>query len=63
MLIAQIALGIIIGGLTLALLVTSFILLVKSQQGRSGNKRPFAVGLLIAAAVIVVVLVVVVAVH
>jgi len=56
-LIAQIALGVIIGGLTLALLVTSFILWV--QQGRSGNKRSFAVGFLIAAAVIVVLLVVV----
>jgi hypothetical protein len=60
MLIAQIALGVIIGGLTLALLLTSFILWVQSQRGRSGNKRPFAVGLFIAAAVIVVVLVAVV---
>jgi hypothetical protein len=60
-LIAQIALGVIIGGLTLALLVTSFILWV--QQGRSGNARPFAIGLFIAAAVIVVVLVAVVAIQ
>ena len=60
-LIAQIALGVVIGGLTLALLVTSFILWV--QQGRSGNQRSFAVGLLIAAAVIMVVLVAVASIH
>jgi quinol-cytochrome oxidoreductase complex cytochrome b subunit len=60
MLIAQIALGVIVGGLTLSLLVTSFILWVQSQQGRSETKRPFAVGLFIAAAVIVMVLVAVV---
>jgi len=53
-LIAQIALGVIIGGLTLGLLVTSFILWV--QQGRSGNKRPYAVGFLIAAVIILMVL-------
>jgi len=55
MLVAQIALGVVIGGLTLALLVTGFIMWV--QQGRSENKRPHAVGFLIAAAIIVVVLV------
>jgi hypothetical protein len=57
-LIAQIALGIIIGGLTLALLVMGFIALVQSQQSRK-NKRlgQFAIGLFIAAAVIVVVLI------
>jgi hypothetical protein len=62
MLIAQITLDVIIGGLTLALLVTSFIMWVQSQKGRSGNKR-LALGLFIAGVVIVVALVAVVAAH
>ena len=53
-LIAQIALGVIIGGLTIALLVTGFLV----WNSRQGNERR-AVGF-IAGAVIVVVLVVVV---
>ena len=55
-LIAQIALGVIIGGLTIALLVTGFFV----WNSRQRNER-LAVGLFIAGAVIVVVLVVVVA--
>ena len=53
--IAQIALGVIIGGLTIAVLVTSFFVWNRSQR----NER-LAIGLFIAGAVIVVVLVVVV---
>jgi hypothetical protein len=55
LLIAQIALGVIIGGLTIALLVTGFFV----WNSRQRNER-LAVGLFIAGAVIVVVLVVVV---
>ena len=55
LLIAQIALGVIIGGLTIALLVMGFF-------SRQKNDR-LALRLFIAAAVIVVVLVVVVAGH
>ena len=55
-LIAQIALGVIIGGLTIALLVIGFFV----WNSRQRNER-LAVGLFIAGAVIVVVLVVVVA--
>jgi Mn2+/Fe2+ NRAMP family transporter len=51
-LIAQIALGVIIGGLTLALLVTGFFV----WNSRQRNER-LAIGLFIAGAVIVVVLV------
>ena len=54
-LISQIALGVIIGGLTIALLVTGFFV----WNSRKRNER-LAVGLFIAGAVIVVVLVVVV---
>ena len=54
-LIAQIALGVIIGGLTIALLVTSFLV----WNSRQRNER-LAIGLFIAGAVIVVVLIVVV---
>jgi hypothetical protein len=54
-LIAQIALGVIIGGLTIALLVTSFFV----WNSRQKNER-LAIGLFIAGAIIVVVLVVVV---
>ena len=54
-LIAQIALGVIVGGLTIALLVTSFFI----WNGRQKNER-LAVGLFIAGAVIIVALVVVV---
>jgi hypothetical protein len=57
-LIAQIALGVIIGGLTIALLVTGFFV----WNSRQRNER-LAVALFIAGAVIVVVLVVVVASH
>jgi hypothetical protein len=57
-LIAQIALGVIIGGLTIALLVTSFFV----WNNRQRNER-LAVALFIAGAVIVLVLVVVVASH
>jgi hypothetical protein len=57
-LIAQIALGVIIGGLTIALFVTGFFV----WNSRKRNER-LAVGLFIAGAVIVVVLVVVVASH
>jgi uncharacterized membrane protein YidH (DUF202 family) len=55
LLIAQIALGVIIGGLTIALLVTGFLV----WNTRQRNERR-AIGLFIAGAVIVVVLVVVV---
>ena len=54
-LISQIALGVIIGGLTIVLLVTGFFV----WNSRKRNER-LAVGLFIAGAVIVVVLVVVV---
>ena len=54
-LIAQIALGVIIGGLTIALFVTGFV-----WNSRQKNER-LALGLFIAGAVIVAVLVVVVA--
>jgi hypothetical protein len=57
-LIAQIALGVIIGGLTIALFVTGFFV----WNSRKRNER-LAVGLFIAGAVIVVVLAVVVASH
>jgi hypothetical protein len=55
-LIAQIALGVIIGGLILALLVTGFFV----WNSRQRNER-LAIGLFIAGAIIVVVLVAVVA--
>jgi hypothetical protein len=55
LLIAQIALGVIIGGLTIALLVTGFLV----WNSRQRNER-LAIGLFITGAVIVVVLVVVV---
>jgi len=55
-LIAQIALGVIIGGLTIALLVMGFIV----WNGRQRNDR-LALGFFIGGAVIVAVLVVVVA--
>ena len=54
-LIAQIALGVIIGGFTIALMVIAFFV----WNSRQRNER-LAVGLFIAGAVIVVVLVVVV---
>ena len=54
-LIAQIALGVIIGGLAIALLVTGFLV----WNSRQRNER-LAIGLFIAGAVIVVVLVVVI---
>ena len=54
-LIAQIALGVIIGGLTIALMVMGFFV----WNGRQRNEQ-LALGLFIAGAVIVVVLVVVV---
>ena len=54
-LIAQIALGVIIGSLTIALLVTGFFV----WNSRQKNER-LAIGLFIAGALIVVVLVVVV---
>jgi hypothetical protein len=54
-LIAQIALGVIIGGLTIALLATGFLV----WNSRQRNER-LAVGLFIAGAVIVLVLLVVV---
>jgi hypothetical protein len=50
-LIAQIALGVIIGGLALALLATGFIMWM---QGRKGRER-LAVELFVAGAVIVAV--------
>jgi hypothetical protein len=55
-LIAQIALGVIIGGLTIALLVMGFFI----WNSRQKNER-LALGLFIAGAVIVLVLVVVIA--
>jgi hypothetical protein len=55
-LIAQIALGVIVGGLTIAFLVTSFFI----WDGRQKNER-LAAGLFIGGLVIVVVLVAVVA--
>jgi hypothetical protein len=58
LLIAQIALGIIIGGLTIALLVTGFFV----WNSRQRNER-LAIGLFIAGVVIVLVLVVVVAAY
>jgi hypothetical protein len=58
LLIAQIALGVIIGGLTIALLVTGFFV----WNSRQRNER-LAVGLFIAGVVIVLVLVVVVAAY
>jgi hypothetical protein len=54
-LIAQIALGVIIGGLTLALLATGFYL----WNSRERNEQ-MAIGLFVAGAVIVVLLIVVV---
>jgi hypothetical protein len=56
LLIAQIALGVIVGGLTIAFLVTSFFI----WNGRQKNER-LAAGLFIGGLVIVVVLVAVVA--
>jgi hypothetical protein len=58
LLIAQIALGVIIGGLTIALLVTGFVV----WNSRQRNAR-LAIGLFIAGVVIVLVLVVVVAAY
>jgi hypothetical protein len=58
LLIAQIALGVIIGGLTIALLVTGLFV----WNSRQRNER-LAIGLVIAGAVIVLVLVVVVAAY
>ena len=55
LLIAQIALGVIIGGPTIALLVTGFLV----WNSRQKNER-MAIGLFIAGAVIVVVLIAVV---
>ena len=57
-LIAQIALGVIIGGLTLALLATGFIMWMQDR----GRER-LAVGLFTAGAVIVLVLVTVAAIQ
>ena len=57
-LIAQIALGVIIGGLTLALLATGFIMWMQDR----GRER-LAVGLFVTGAVIALVLVAVVAVQ
>jgi uncharacterized iron-regulated membrane protein len=57
-LIAQIALGVIVGGLTIALLVTGFFV----WNSRQRNEL-LAAGLFIAGALIVLVLVVVVASH
>ena len=56
-LIAQIALGVIIGGLTLALLATGFIMWM---QGRKKGKERLALNLFIAGVVIVVMLIAVV---
>ena len=55
LLIAQIALGVIIGGLTIALLVTGLLV----WNSRQKNER-LAIGLVVAGAVIVLVLLVVV---
>ena len=52
-LIAQIALGVIIGGLTLALLATGFIMWMQDRKG----KERLAIELFVAGAVIVVMLV------
>jgi hypothetical protein len=57
-LISQIALGVIIGGLTLALLATGFIMWMQDR----GRER-LAVGVFIAGAVIVVMLVAVAAIQ
>ena len=57
-LIAQIALGVIIGGLTIALMVIGFFV----WNSRQKNER-LAVGLIIAGAVIIAVLVAVVVSH
>ena len=57
-LIAQIALGVIVGGLTIAFLATSFFI----WNSRQKNER-LAVGLFIGGLVIVLALVVVVAGH
>ena len=57
-LIAQIAFGVIVGGLTIALMVTGFFV----WNGRQRNEQ-LALGLFIAGAVIVVVLVAVVVSH
>ena len=56
-LIAQIAFGVIIGGLTLALLATGFIMWMQDRKG----KERLALGLFIAGAIIVVVLIAVAA--
>ena len=56
-LIAQIALGVIIGGLTLALLATGFIMWM---QGRKKGKERLALNLFIAGIVILVMLIAVV---
>ena len=56
LLISQIALGVIVGGLTIAFLATSFFI----WNSRQKNER-MAVGLFIAGAVIVLVLLAVVA--
>ena len=58
LLIAQIALGVIIGGLTIALLVIGFLV----WNSRQRNER-LAIGLFIAGAVIVVVLIAVVIIY
>jgi hypothetical protein len=58
LLIAQIALGVIIGGLTIALLVTGLFV----WNSRRKNER-LAIGLLIAGALIVLVLVAIVAAY
>ena len=58
LLIAQIALGVIIGGLTIALLVTGFFV----WNSRQRNER-LAVGLFLAGALIVVALVAIVAAY
>ena len=58
LLIAQIALGVIIGGLTIALVVTGFFV----WNSRQRNER-LAIGLFIAGVVIVLVLAVVVAAY
>jgi hypothetical protein len=55
LLIAQIALGVIIGGLTIALLVTGLFVWNSRQRN-----EPLAVGLFIAEAVIILVLVAIV---
>ena len=62
LLIAQIALGVIIGGLTIALLVTGFFIWVQAQKRRTENER-LAVGLFVAGAFIVVALIAVVVIY